>query len=916
MTSLIKDALREITRSFGRFMSMLLIIMLGCGFFTGLRAARSDMILTASEYFEQSDLMDLRFRSNIGIRSDEIAAVRSAENVKGAYAGYTKDLFYRYNDQNIVVKAFSINESVPEDSPHYLNRPVLLEGRMPEAKNECVVERKISSPDTFAVGNTITLISPDAPIGELLAYDTFEIVGIVISPVYIGFERDATLIGSGSVNSNVFLKESAFLLDYYTDLYVALDGVDGLDPFSDEYRTACESLGEPAKAAFEQSLAKRYDKLASDARAKISSAEETITLTESILAADAQQLDSLYAQAELAVNEVRERYGASESIIAKAAIASTEKKLAMLDALISDDTGEVRAMYAAQIDEARQLVAEGSRQLDEAPELRTLCETRFAQNDYSSYRDDADKIYNVSKVFPLFFVLIASLICVNAMTRMVAEQRTVIGAYKALGYGSFAILQKFLIYGMAAAVTGSLIGSAIGLKVIPSLIIKTYRVMYNIPGELTPYRPSYALAALAISAALTSAAAGISCYKELREQPSFIMRPKPPKSGKRVLLEKLPAVWSRLSFVMKVTVRNLLRYKKRFIMTVAGVSGCTALIITGFGLRYSVASIIDKQFGEIFRYDAAAALNTAVDHPEQALDIPAEITGFLPAVSKIVTAGSGDALYQTTLLAPKGGLNGYISAESPSGESLDLREGAIVTEKLAGLCGVKVGDMISVTDAEGAYLEFKVGGIMKNYALNYVIVSEEEYRRVTGDTTAEYSVAFINVSETADADALKAQLIKDGRVLGVTFIEDQTATYRAQVKSLNAIVILLIVCAAFLAFTVLYNLADINITERRRELATIKVLGFYDSEAGAYVCRENIFSAAIGILLGLGTGRLLHLFVVMTIEVEAMMFNRELVWWAYLFGVGMTAVFSAVVNIITYFKLKKIDMVESLKSIE
>lgn len=915
MKSLIKDALREIPRSFGRFMSMLLIIMLGCGFFTGLRAARSDMILTASEYFEQSDLMDLRLRSNIGIRSDEISAVRSAANVKGAYAGYTKDLFYRYNDQNIVVKAFSVIESVPQDSKNYLNRPVLVEGRMPEKKNECVVERKMSSPDTFAVGNSITLISPDAPINEVLAYDTFEIVGIVISPVYIGFERDATLVGSGSVNSNVFLMESAFLLDYYTDLYVALDGADGYDPFSDEYRKACESLGGPAHEAFEQSLDNRYDKLVSDANKKISSAEETIELAETILAADASQLENLYAQAEQAVNDAKERYGGSESIFAMAAIALSEKRLAMLGALISDETGEVRAELEQQAEEARALVAESKKQLEAAPELRTLCETRFAQNDYSSYKDDADKIYNVSKVFPLFFVLTASLICINAMTRMVGEQRTIIGTYKAIGYGPFSILLKYLIYGAAAAVTGSLIGSAVGLKVIPSLIIKTYRVLYNIPGALTPYRLSYAMAALGISLALTSAAAAFSCYKELQAQPSFIMRPKPPKIGKRVLLERLPAIWSRLSFVMKVTLRNLFRYKKRLIMTVAGVAGCMALIITGFGLRHSVASIIDKQFGGVFKYDAAAALNTAADAPEQALGIPAEISGYLPAVSKIVTAGREERLYQTTLLAPKSELDGYILAEGKDGERLSLSDGAIVTEKLAKLCGIKVGGSISVTDAEGARYEFTVGGIMKNYALNYVIVSEEEYRRVTGEMP-EYSVAFLKVTDDTDPDTLKSQLIADGRVLGVTFIEEQTKSFRSQVKSLNTIVIMLIVCAAFLAVTVLYNLAEINMTERSRELATIKVLGFFDSEAGAYICHENIISAAIGVLIGLGLGRLLHLFVVMTVEVEAVMFNRELAWWAYLLGMGLTVVFVAAVNLIIYFKLKKIDMIESLKSVE
>ena len=405
MTALIKDALREIPRSFGRFMSMLLIILVGCGFFTGLRASRSDMILTAREYFEESRLMDLRLRSGIGIRSDEISAVRSAENVKGAYAGYTKDLFYHYDDQNIVVKAFSLTESVTEDSPHYLNRTVLLEGRMPESSDECVVERKMSSPDTFRVGNSITLISPDAPMDEVLAQDTFKIVGIVISPVFIGFERDASFVGNGSVNSNIFLMESAFRLDYYTDMYVALEGTEGMDPFSEEYRKACEKLGEPAMNAFRQSLQKRYDKLKSDAENEVKTAEDTIALTEKVLSASPEELEMLHRQASAALDNAKETYGESESIIAKAAIVNAEKKLRMLEELMADEMGSVRAELISQTESARSDIEKGRKQLKEAPELRTLCETRFAQNDYSSYRDDADKIYNVSKAFPLFFVL-------------------------------------------------------------------------------------------------------------------------------------------------------------------------------------------------------------------------------------------------------------------------------------------------------------------------------------------------------------------------------------------------------------------------------------------------------------------------------------------------------------------------------
>lgn len=872
------------------------------------------MILTASEYFEQNGLTDLRLRSSIGIRSDEIAAVRAAENVRGAYAGYTKDLYYKFDDQSVVVKAFSLTESVPADSENHLNRPVLIEGRMPKAKNECLVERKIASPETFGIGSKLTFISPDDPIENVLAYDTFEVVGIAVSPMFIGLERDATAVGDGTVNSNVFLPESAFLLDYYTDLYVKLDGVDGLDPFSAEYEKTCKKLGKPAEKAFEESLKKRYDKLLSNASEKITSAEQTLALTDELLSADKDKLLELYKQAAAYAEEMKKRFGGSESMLDKVTVANAEGKVQQLAELIADETGEVRQRYKMEAAEAKKQLETSKQQLADAPELRTLCETRFAQNDYTAFKNDADKIYNLAKVFPLFFVLVAALICVNAMTRIVEEQRTTIGVYKALGYPSHKILAKFMIYAVLAALVGGICGSVLGMKLIPTLVIRTYRVMYLIPGEVTPIQPKAAAAATAVSLVLTAAAALMTCFGALSGQPSEIMRPKPPKSGKRVLLERFGFVWSRLGFVSKVTVRNLSRYKKRFAMSVIGTAGCTALIITGFGLRYSISSIIDKQYGEVFTYDAVTALNTSMQSPEKVLEETEEITDFVTLISKTVSAG-GKKRYQTTLLATEGDLNGYMTLKGTDGKMLTVGGGAIINEKLAKLCSLKVGDTVQLTDTEGLQLSFPIKGIIKNYALNFVIISADEYR-AAADSSEECAAAFFNVQNGTDPAALKSKLIADGRILGTSFLADQTKGLYSQVSSLDTIVIMLIVCAAFLALTVLYNLSEINLTERRRELATVKVLGFFDRETAAYINRENFMSTVIGIMLGSVLGRLLHLFVTATVEVETVMFNRRLIWWAYLAGAAVTVLFSAAVNIVMTFKLRKIDMVESLKAAE
>ncbi|MBR1723822.1 MAG: ABC transporter permease, partial [Ruminococcus sp.] len=380
---ILKDTFREIRNSFGRFMSILMIVALGCGFFTGLKATRPDMILTASDYFTESRLMDLRLRSNIGVRSDEIAAVRAADNVEGAYAGYSKEVYYSYDDISVVLKAISLIENIDKDSPNYLNAPRLLEGRLPEKKNECAVEVKLSSPQSFKVGETLTLNDPDD-----LCTDSFEIVGIVISPLYIGFEREPASIGSGLVNSNIFLPESAFTCDYYTDLYVKLTGTEGLDPFSDEYSEAIERLGKPAVEAFEQSEQTRYEGLKASAQDKISAAETKIAQTEQLLTYDRPQLLALYQQALEAAVNLREQYKDSTSLIAKAAVASAEQKVEQLDMLLNDADGSVRAGFSEELSSAREQLAAGMEELKAFPDLRFYHETRFSQSDYTGYSDD------------------------------------------------------------------------------------------------------------------------------------------------------------------------------------------------------------------------------------------------------------------------------------------------------------------------------------------------------------------------------------------------------------------------------------------------------------------------------------------------------------------------------------------------
>ena len=397
MTALFKDALREIRRSFGRFMSVFLIIALGCGFFTGIKASCPDMILTASNYFEQSRLMDLRLRSNIGVKSKDIAAVRSAEGVEGACAGYSKEFYYNYDQRNVVLKAISINSNVENGGVNDLNVPVLQEGRLPTAKNECAVEVKIGAPDTFKIGKKITLKAPNSleKVTDTLACDTFEIVGVVISPLYIGFERDHASIGSGSVNSNIFLPEESFVCDYYTDLYVRLEGMSGYEPFSEEYKKQTEKRGAAAEKAFEESVSQRYESMKNSAQQKIDYAQGEIETLESVLSTDVDSLSALHEKALAAAAELQKKYAQQEKsfqkVLIKSQLMQTNEKADMLAALIGDTDGSVREGYSEQLEQAKTELAAAKEQLENASELKFYNQTRFDLSDYEGYRDDAEK---------------------------------------------------------------------------------------------------------------------------------------------------------------------------------------------------------------------------------------------------------------------------------------------------------------------------------------------------------------------------------------------------------------------------------------------------------------------------------------------------------------------------------------------
>ena len=573
--------------------------------------------------------------------------------------------------------------------------------------------------------------------------------------------------------------------------------------------------------------------------------------------------------------------------------------------------------------DARQQIADGEKELADLKKPVWYVQPRYSDSRYSSYTDDAGKVDAVAAVFPVFFVLVAALVCLTAMTRMVEEQRTQIGTLKALGYGRAAIISKYLIYAISASLIGGIVGLLIGFQLFPRVIINAYQNMYQLPASLTPFRWGYAVACLAVAVLCTGFSAFAACFKELEAFPAKLMRPKAPKAGKRILLEQVGFIWKRLNFTHKVTVRNIFRYKKRVLMTVIGVAGCTALLLTGFGMHHAVTSIATKQYGEIFFYSGMATLDsdyTLLSRSETA-DYIRQLDGVSEAL--VVTAHSESVKaegmsYDANIFVPENpdALPHYINLqERQSGKKLELTDdGVIITEKLSTLTGLKKGDTLNIRIDEQLY-QFPIAGIAENYALHYVYISPELYTSVTGKEQNPNTVLF-NLDADADQSELSSIILKRNQVLAVSLTSEYSGVFTNLTDSMSIIVWVLILSAGALAVIVMYNLISINVSERTRELATIKVLGFHDNEVSAYICRENTAASLLGMIFGLGLGILLERFVILTAEVDAVMFAHDIPWDCFLWSALLTILFTLGVNLVVHFNLKKISMVESMKAVE
>ena len=536
-----------------------------------------------------------------------------------------------------------------------------------------------------------------------------------------------------------------------------------------------------------------------------------------------------------------------------------------------------------------------------------------------------DKLTAITTIFPVFFFLVAALVVSTTMTRMVEEERLQIGTLKALGYSDAAIMQKYLLYAFTAAAAGTVFGLAVGFKAFPSIIWSAYSMMYYMPSIATPWRLGQALFAGGTLIALTVGITALTCRTTLQENPAALMLPRAPKAGKRILLERITPLWRRLPFSWKVTCRNLLRYKKRFWMTVIGVTGCTSLLVAGFGISDSLNSIITKQYGDIYHYD----LLTIVTKQEATESGP--VHDYLYNTDNAVESLTV-AMESTRQDSPDGEMDVYLMIPADVDRFADFadlherisrkevplgQQGVVVTEKMAKTLGIAAGDTLTLTNSDDRTADFTVSGVCEHYVSNYVYISPAVYEAGFGEAPRYNAILSILPSDDEPArDAISADLLAMEQVASLSFTQDSVAQVLNMLNSIDAVVVLIIVCAASLAFVVLYNLSNINIAERVKEIATIKVLGFYDPEVYAYVNRESVVLTLIGTLFGLAGGIVLHSFIIRTVEVDAVMFGREISGMSFVYSVALTLLFSALVNLVMQRLLKRISMVESMKAPE
>lgn len=1035
-----KSITREILSSKARFASILVIILLGVAFYSGIKSSGPDMNKAINELYKNQNLMDSKIVSTLGLSDKDLDLLKNNDKILDFYPTHTIDA----NLENIN----SVVRFMEYDKNNNINEFIVVDGRLPENSGEIALdEQALKKNKNLKIGDSYTIES-DEDTMKSFNKKTFKIVGIVKSPIYMEKEsRGTTTVGKGSIDYFAVLNKNDISMDAYTEIYVRFKNVQGLDSYSDEYKDTMEKNNKYLETLYSDRKIDRVKEIKATAQEEIDKAYAEITENENKLLSAQEEIESgkeklqqgkkQYEQglksyeAEIKAGELSISNGKEELVKAqedldkqKENLNIGKEKLAEAKTLL-DNTKQAllaqgidpeqdisniedstviplvtqykqgKKQYEEQlavINDGEKQIQEGQNQLDNAKEqlskgekelqegkvqgkaelakakeqlevsqqtlangeaeikenIQKLLDAKeevkkeqdkidsiegkyyfFDRTDnigYSGLKDSINSLDSIASVFPVFFFLIAVLICLTTMTRMVEENRGEIGTLKALGYNDLEISRKFVVYASLASIIGSVIGILIGCNILPQIINTSYGSLYNLPSLTIYYYPSYVIQSILISILCTVGAALYVLRVELKSTPSNLMRAKAPKIGKKILLERITPLWKRLNFNQKVTFRNIFRYKQRMIMTVFGIAGCMAMLVTGYGLQDSNNGMLEKQFNKLWKYNAMVIFNDSSNNEEikEYNNTLNNLKGYEDNIAihqESVTFSKENMNKQSaTLYVPKdiNRINEYVLLnDRKSDKEYKISDnGVIITEKLAKLLGASVGDTITLNDEENNPYKVRVGNICENYFAHYMYMSPSYYEKTFGKMP-EYNVQLLNFdTNKMDKEEISDKIMNCDNVINVTLMSDIKKSTEESSANLDMIMLVIIIASGCLAFVVLYNLNNVNVSERIRELSTIKVLGFYDNEVTMYILRENIILTLLGVLSGAFLGKLLHTFILYTSETDNMMMYPNISINGYLLSALITIFFSMIVMIMMHIKLKKVDMIDALKSNE
>lgn len=859
-----KNIAKEFKTGFGRFIAIMVIIAIGVGFLIGILQATPDMKNTMDSFLEENKASDITVKGTFGLTQEDVDKLAALDCVESVTPVLSTDSETQADGKEFVVRLNGLDLS-----SDYLNTLTLEEGRMPEkGTNEVVAIRSSNKFEEISVGTEISIDPENSTYGDVYAQTTFEVVGIVSSPDYFYVDgRETSSLGTGAVGS--------ILYGYSEDLYdLQKDG------------SVFSLLGTVSKGEVEIAY--------TDCWLTVTGAEEY------------RRFDDDYK------NYVLEQSTAIES----------------LGALQSEKVQK-------QVDALRSLAAMMGQEVSLADAEWYVLDRAGTNVSYVSFALNCEKVEDIAGIFPVFFIIVAALVALTSMTRMVDEDRMQIGTFKALGYGRGRIMSKYLIYCCLASVIGCLVGILCGFALLPSIFWRAYETLYQLPALSYGFSWVLAIAVFGISLAGTAAVTWGACYNSLKEKPSSLMQPKAPKPGKRILLERVPFIWKPLKFKWKATIRNIFRYKKNMLLTIISVMGCTALILTGFGLNDSVNAVTDIQYGSILRYDTMVEYTGDLAQSENEA-----LNGFLADAgeenylsvykeSGRLVFGSGKNSSSETVdlyVVENSSFNDFVSLHNRKTSAIidvtkSPEDAIVLPENIAVVYGIEKGDTVSYSRTGEDPVTVKVYDICENYTGSYVYISASAYNALFGrEVSANTILVRSDLDEGARDETVRNILGGNSgdkfEVSSVEFTSTQEETFAGLSSTMGLVIAVLVVSAGALAAIVLYNLTNINIDERRREIATLRVLGYRKAEVAGYIYREGAILTVVGALLGLGLGVLLHMFIVNRVNSVSMMFGASIGGLSFVWSLLLTLAFAAIVYAFMLIKLNKINMAESLKSNE